>query len=90
MAKKKVVEAAADIFREAYRNAPAEVQEYFREVGRKGGKKGGKKGGSIGGKTAAARMTPEERKERARKAGIASGKLSSAARRKRAEKGKQQ
>jgi hypothetical protein len=35
------------------------------------GRIGGKKGGSKGGKTSAAKMTPEERRERARKAALA-------------------
>jgi len=35
------------------------------------GRIGGKKGGSKGGKTSAAKMTPEERRERARKAAVA-------------------
>src|SRR5262245_21911023 len=35
------------------------------------GRAGGKKGGAKGGKTSAARMTPEERRERARKAALA-------------------
>jgi hypothetical protein len=39
----------------------------FREWGRRGGLKGGRKGGT----TTAARMTPEERTARARKAALA-------------------
>jgi hypothetical protein len=35
------------------------------------GRIGGKKGGSKGGRTSAAKMTPEERRERARKAALA-------------------
>jgi hypothetical protein len=35
------------------------------------GRIGGKKGGSKGGKTSAAKMTPAERRERARKAALA-------------------
>ena len=35
------------------------------------GRIGGKKGGSKGGKTSAAKMTPEERRDRARKAALA-------------------
>jgi hypothetical protein len=54
---------------------PKEVRDYFREQGRIGGKLGGRKGGLIGGskggKIAAEGMTPEGRKERARKAGLA-------------------
>jgi hypothetical protein len=41
-----------------------EMREFFRETGRQGGK--------IGGKKAAEGMTDEQRKERARKAGLAS------------------
>jgi hypothetical protein len=52
---------------------PAEELEFFREQGRIGG--------TIGGRIAARIMTAEERKERGRKAGIASGR----ARRKAAE-----
>jgi hypothetical protein len=44
----------------------SDLSEYFAKIGRKGGK--------TGGKAAAARMTPKERSERARKAGLASGK----------------
>ena len=39
---------------------PPELREYFSELGKKGGKKGGK--------ARAAKMTPEERSESARKA----------------------
>ena len=46
------------------------VAEYFREMGRIGGERGG----AAGGKLAAARMTPEERRERARKGGLAGGR----------------
>ena len=43
-----------------------EILEFFREQGRKGGK--------LGGKRSLETMTPKERQERARKAGLASGK----------------
>lgn len=51
-----------------------EVAEFFKEMGRQGGKVGG----AAGGKLAAARMTPSERQERARKAAAASAKVRSA------------
>ena len=50
---------------------PPEVLEYFR----KQGAKGGKLGGPVGGKRCLETMTPEERSERARKAGQASAKV---------------
>jgi hypothetical protein len=53
------------------------VSKVMREMGRKGGK--------IGGKRSLVTMTPEERRERARKAGIASGKAR--AKRAKAKKG---
>lgn len=53
---------------------PEEVLEFFREQGAKGGKIGGAKGGKIGGKRSLETMTPEERTERARKAGLAAAK----------------
>ena len=43
---------------------PPEVLEYFRKEGAKGGKIGGK----IGGKRSLETMTPEQRRERAKKA----------------------
>jgi hypothetical protein len=42
-----------------------------KEAGRRGGLAGGKKGGTIGGKARAAKMTPEQRSEAARKAVMA-------------------
>jgi hypothetical protein len=46
-----------------------EIMEFFKDAGRKGGK--------IGGKLAARRMTKAQRLARARKAGVASGKVRS-------------
>ena len=40
-----------------------ELHRFFSRIGKRGGK--------VGGKRAAARMTPEQRKERARKAALA-------------------
>ena len=45
------------------RTLPAEFREYLAKIGRKGGKKGGP--------ARAAKMTPEERRESARKAVLA-------------------
>lgn len=50
---------------------PPEVLALFKEQGRLGGLKGGRKGGLKGGKRSLETMTPEERKERARRAGLA-------------------
>jgi hypothetical protein len=49
---------------------PATVLAQFRAQGRRGGKLGG----SAGGLKAAANMTPAQRQERARKAGLAGAK----------------
>jgi hypothetical protein len=68
--------------KEAYRNVPEDVRKFFQDAGRLGGQKGG----SLGGKTTAARMTPEARKARAKKAAAASAKVRSAAKRKRTAK----
>ena len=48
-----------------------EALEFFKEMGRKGGK--------IGGKRSLKTMTPEQRQERAQKAGLASAKAKRAA-----------
>ena len=48
----------------AKKELPPEVLEYFRQEGAKGGKIGGR----IGGKRSLVTMTPQQRKERARKA----------------------
>jgi hypothetical protein len=53
---------------------PKEIREKFRKAGSEGGKKGGSKGGKIGGKRRMESLTPEQRKDLARAAGIASGK----------------
>jgi hypothetical protein len=50
---------------------PPEVLEFFRRQGAKGGKKGG----SLGGKATAAKLTPEQRSARAKKAAAASAKI---------------
>ncbi len=73
MASKKTPKGGREILR-AYREAAERVREFFRESG----KRGGQKGGSLGGKTAAAHMTPEERKARAEKAAAASVKARAA------------
>jgi hypothetical protein len=59
---------------EFFKNLPPDVLEFFRKEGAKGGKKGGRKGGLIGGKRSLVTMTPEERSERASKAGLAAAK----------------
>jgi hypothetical protein len=56
-----------------------QISEVMRAMGAKGGKIGGK----IGGKRRLETMTPEQRKEIARKAGLASGKARRAAAKKR-------
>jgi len=73
MAIQKAPKKVREILSEAYRNA--EVKAFFVEAGRTGGQIGG----SLGGKIAAERMTPVQRKARAKKAAAASAKVRSAA-----------
>ncbi len=59
-----LTESSQDLYPRVMRRLPKPVREALAELGRIGGKKGGAKGG----KARAQRMTPEERREAARRA----------------------